>query len=312
MTRFYTKILARRLKDVVKLNPLQKAFRELEACAEHIILIHGLNRDARKRNRSIFVVFLDLAKTFDSVNHDLLFRGLRRQSCPDDFIEVVKELYDGASTRISNGRSVTTEIEIWSGVKQGCSLSPLLFNIVIDKLVDLLDPRLGYKMQNAFPISIMAFADDLVLISESLTNIESPLKRTKTFMSRRGMKINPRKSYLMGLKKLGSKKQLCILTEPFLRVEISIFPRWGLAAPLDIWASSSAPEALENSLRSKVNATRLAWWDRLWSRILPKWRHGLAFGRISDATDTSAPEFDWGVWKKVWTGVWKKLHWRFI
>ena len=42
-------------------------------------------------------------------------------------------------------------------------------------------------MQNAFPILIMAFADDLVLISESLTEIESLLKRTKTFMSRRGI-----------------------------------------------------------------------------------------------------------------------------
>ena len=118
-------------------------------------------------------------------------------------------------------------------------------------------------MQNAFPISIMAFDDDLVLISESLTEIESLLKRTKTFMSRRGMKINPWKSYLMGLKEVGSKKQLCIVTEPFLPVEILIFPRWGLAATLDIWASSSAPEELEKSLRRKVNATRLAWWDRL-------------------------------------------------
>ena len=209
------------------------------------------------------MVFLDLAKTFDSVNHDILLRGLRRQSCPDDFIEVVKELYDGASTRISNGRSVTTEIEIRSGVKQGCSLSPLLYNIVIDKLVDLLDPRLGYKRQNAFPISIMVFVDDLVLISESLTGIESLLKRTKIFMSRSGMKINPQKSHLMGLKEVGSKKQLCIVTEPFLRIEISIFPRWGLATPPDIWASSLVPEELEKSMRSKVNATRLAWWDRL-------------------------------------------------
>ena len=263
LIRLYTKILARRLKDVVELNTLQKAFQEVEGCAEHIILIHRLIRDAWKRNRSIFVVFLDLAKTFYSVNHDLLFRGLRRQSCPDDFIEVVKELYSGESTRISNGRSVTTEIEIQSGVKQGCSLSPLFFNIVIDELVDELDPRLRYKRQNAFPISIMAFADNFVLICESLTGIESLLKKTETFMSRRGMKINPRKSYLMGLKKLELKRQLRIETEPFLQMEISIFPRWGLAAPLDIWASSSAPEELEKSLRSKTNATRLAWWDRI-------------------------------------------------
>ena len=63
----------------------------------------------------------------------------------------------------------------------------------------------------------MAFADDLVLISEKLTGFESLLKTTETFMSRRGMKINPRKSYLMGLLKVGLKKQLRIVTEPFLQ-----------------------------------------------------------------------------------------------
>ena len=121
--------------------------------------------------------------------------------------------------------------------------------------MDELDPRLGYEKQNASPISIIAFADDLVLISELLTGIESLLKKTETFKSQRGMKLNPRKSYLMGLKKVGSKKQLRIVTEPFLQVEISIFPRWGQAAPPDIWASSSAPEELDKSLRSKANAT---------------------------------------------------------
>ena len=218
LIRLYAKILARRLKGVVELNTLQKAFREVEGCAKHIILLHELICEAPKRNRSIFVVFLDLAEAFDSVNHVLLFRGLRRQSCPEHFIEVVKELYDGASTRISNGRPVTIKIKIRSGVKKGCSLSPLLFNIVMNELVDELNPRLGYKKQNASSISIMAFADNLVLISESQTGIESLLKKTETFMPRRGMKINPRKSYSLGLMKVGSKKQLRIVTEPFLRV----------------------------------------------------------------------------------------------
>ena len=131
---------------------------------------------------------------------------------------MVKELYDIVSTRISDGRSVTTEIEIRSGVKQGCSLSPLLYKIVMDELVDELDPRLGHGRQNAYPILIMAFADDLVLISELQTGIERLLKATETFMFRRGMKNNPRKSYLMGLKKVELKKKLRIVKEPFLRV----------------------------------------------------------------------------------------------
>ena len=63
---------------MVNLNPMQKAFREVDGCAEHIALLHGLIRDARERSWSIFVVFLDLAKAFDIVHHELVTMALRR------------------------------------------------------------------------------------------------------------------------------------------------------------------------------------------------------------------------------------------
>ena len=139
LIRLYTKILAQ-FQGVVNLNPMQKAFREVDGCAEHIALLHELIWDARERSRSIFVVFLDLAKAFDTVHHDLVTRALRRQGCPEHFIEVVKDL--------SNGTSDTGEIEIRNGVKQGCPLSPLLFNLVMDELVDELDPHLGCRLSD--------------------------------------------------------------------------------------------------------------------------------------------------------------------
>ena len=83
LVRLYTKVPSRRLQRWTKLNPLQKAFCEVEGCAEHIALLHGMMRDAWKRNRNIFVVFLDLAKAFDSVNYKLLTRALQRQGCPE-------------------------------------------------------------------------------------------------------------------------------------------------------------------------------------------------------------------------------------
>ena len=132
LVRLYTKILSWRLQRWTKLNPLQKAFREVEECAEHITLLNGMMRNARKRNRSIFVVFLDLAKAFDWVNHKLLTRALQRHGCLNQFIRVVKDLNDGAVTRVSNGITTTRDIEMRSGVKQGCPLSPLLFNMVVD------------------------------------------------------------------------------------------------------------------------------------------------------------------------------------
>ena len=182
LVRLYTKILSQRLQRWAKLNPLQKAFREVEECAEHIALLHGMMRDARKRNRSIFVVLLDLAKAFNSVNHELLAHALQRQGCPEQFIGVVKDLYDGAVIWVSNGSTTTGDIEMQSGVKHGCPLSPLLFNMVMDELVDGLNPVLGYRLPNGSSVSTMAFADDLLLVSESLTGIKSLLSKTETFM----------------------------------------------------------------------------------------------------------------------------------
>ena len=183
LLRLYTKILASRLQETVKLNPLQKAFREVDGYSEHLALLHGAIREAKLRKKSIYVVFLDLAKAFDSVNHALLVRGLRRQGIPEHFIEVVRDLYDGPITRVSNGIALTEDIVIRSGVKQGCPLSPLLFNMVMDELVDELDPSFGFRLSNGGAISTLAVvgqeatrygAFDPACSEESFERVDSP------------------------------------------------------------------------------------------------------------------------------------------
>ena len=64
----------------------------------------------------------------------------------------------------------------------------------------------------------MAFADDLVLASESLIGIESLFGKTESFMESHALTINASKSYSMGLKNVRTRKQLRALTEPFLHV----------------------------------------------------------------------------------------------
>ena len=125
LLRCYAKILARRLQTRIKTSPLQKAFREVDGCSEHITMLHGMIRDARTRSRSIYVVTLDLVKAFDTVNHELIFRALRWHNAADHFAEVVRDVQ--VTTRVSSGNAATGKIGIRSRVKQGCSLYPILF-----------------------------------------------------------------------------------------------------------------------------------------------------------------------------------------
>ena len=100
--------------------------------------------------------------------------------------------------------------------------------MVMDELIDQLDPRLGFELPSGERISIMAFADDLVLMSSSLLGIETLLHRMAGFMGERGLSINPRKSMTVGLKQVGLKtKRVRVLTKPFLSVGDSQLPVLG-------------------------------------------------------------------------------------
>ena len=63
--------------------------------------------------------------------------GIATTGCPEHFIEVVTNLYNGGViTWVSNDKAITGDIDIQSRVQQGYSLSPLLYNMVMDELVE--------------------------------------------------------------------------------------------------------------------------------------------------------------------------------
>jgi hypothetical protein len=76
------------------------------------------------------VVFLDLAKAFDTVSHKHINEGLKRFRVNRHFIDVVIDLYTDASTHFTLAKGETPKIPMTRGVKQGDPLSPLLRYLV--------------------------------------------------------------------------------------------------------------------------------------------------------------------------------------
>ena len=83
------------------------------------------------------MVFLDLSKAFDTVSHSTLMRALDRFNVPIEFKRIVTGLYTGAETTIHGAEGPGDSIPMESGVKQGCPLSPLLFNMLMDNVVSV-------------------------------------------------------------------------------------------------------------------------------------------------------------------------------
>lgn len=111
------------------------------------------------------VVALDIQKAFDTVSHNSIKRALTRFGIDETTINYIMEDLRGSSTRISLGKLVTDPITIKCGVYQGDPFSPILFNLVIDELLDNLQrgEYRGTIGSEDFNCPVLAFADDLVL-----------------------------------------------------------------------------------------------------------------------------------------------------
>ena len=94
-----------------------------------------------KRKTCLYVGFLDLHKTFDSVDRELLKDALFRIGLPHLFVRLIVSMYICVSGIVLVGNRFSWLFNIKLGVKQGSTLSPKLVNIFINDVVDFLENR---------------------------------------------------------------------------------------------------------------------------------------------------------------------------
>ena len=92
--------------------------------------VRRLQELGRKARAPLFLCFIDLQKAYDSVDRTLLWQVLARFGTPPQMIEVIRQFHDGmrACVRYDDGRC-SEWFEVAQGLRQGCVLSPLLFNV---------------------------------------------------------------------------------------------------------------------------------------------------------------------------------------
>ncbi|XP_076478994.1 uncharacterized protein LOC143303384 [Bombus vancouverensis nearcticus] len=107
--------------------------------------------------------------SFDTVPHSAIVPCLRRKGVPIPITDLVSNMYNEGKTTIKSNNSTGVEITILRGVKQGDPLSPLLFNVCLEPLLDLIEQQTsGINVSETRKIPVLAFADDVVLLGADI------------------------------------------------------------------------------------------------------------------------------------------------
>ena len=95
----------------------------------------GSWKKARVFQKNIYFCFIDYAKAFDCVDHNKLWKILTEMGIPDHLICLLRYLYAGQEATVRTGSGTTVWFQIWKGVRQGCILSPCLFNFYAEYIM---------------------------------------------------------------------------------------------------------------------------------------------------------------------------------
>lgn len=216
LVRQLNAILASRLTSSVNWDSRQRGFLPTDGCADNATMVDLILRESHKSWKSCYIATLDVSKAFDSISHAAVTNTLTAYGLPRDFVDYVQKTYEVGGTTLNGNGWSSEAFNPARGVRQGDPLSPILFNLVIDRLLRSLPKEIGAKVGNAMT-NAAAFADDLVLFAETPMGLQKLLDVTTNFLCSVGLTLNADKCFTVSIK--GQPKQKCtVVTQHSFRI----------------------------------------------------------------------------------------------
>ena len=166
ISEIYTSIINKRISGFAEKAGVcveeQIGFRSNRSCLDNLFSLTSIIRNVRTEGKSIFTAFIDMQKAFDWLDGDLLLYKLLNYGINGQMYNAVKQFYSQTTSTIRLNGLYTPWFGVNSGVRQGDSLPPALFNFYISDLIVHLNSHISGIDINGINVSSLLYADDLV------------------------------------------------------------------------------------------------------------------------------------------------------
>jgi hypothetical protein len=208
--KVFTNILNQRMSSFLEKNeiisPSQIGFQKGHRTTDHIFVLRSIIDIAKHKSKTLYACFVDIRKAFDSIWIDGLIYRLYNYNFSSKLVSLIKDMYSKIRARVKIDQKVTSSFPVNIGTRQGCNLSPTLFNIFINELPGKLEKKVSNPVElDGLAIHALMYADDIVLLNYSKVGLQQSLIVLEHFCKKWKLSINFDKTKVM----IFNKKPIC-------------------------------------------------------------------------------------------------------
>ena len=146
---------------------------------------------------------LSISKAFDKIPRHILLKKLVDHGVTGKFYDIIVNMYKNDKSCVKINGKLSPEFNSLTGVKQGCIMSPLLFNIFMSDLPSALCQEDNVMLDNTTKINCILWADDILILSETEEGLQKSLQNLHEYCNTNKLSVNMDKTQCMIFNKSG-------------------------------------------------------------------------------------------------------------
>jgi hypothetical protein len=211
--KIYSGLLACRLRvwlmNYNKLTMFQVGFTKGKRTVDNIFIIKTcVDKYLKVKRGKLYWCFVDFEKAFDCINREALWYKMRKTGVSGSMVSNIKKVYQNITICVKCGENHRSSCASQTkGLRQGCGLSPYLFNIFINHIIDYIDKEKTHSsVIRELKIPVLLFADDLAVASFTCYGLQKKIERVDQYCKDWNLRCNLSKCKIMVFKKGGKWK----------------------------------------------------------------------------------------------------------
>ena len=201
MAKLFALMIKSRLEHTINeckmIGDYQIGFKKGSRTADNVFLLKGIIDKYVQKGKKMFACFVDYKKAYDNVWRDGLYYKLLKSGIKPSMVRIIRSMYRRTQQGFKINGSVTKPFNSYRGVRQGCVLSPLLFNLFINDLPHIFDKSCKPILLKDTHINCLMYADDIVIMSETEEGLKNSLNKLVIYNEKWHLEVNHKKTKTM-------------------------------------------------------------------------------------------------------------------